>query len=340
MKKIEKKDIPALLKELSRTYDILAPMKKDQGECMFDTFQEGAFTLDYAKPSLPPKGALFPQIEQIFAIEESEYRQTPHEAKKLLFGIRSCDMAALLQSRSFMSSDFTDIYYEARAKGIVTVVMACPGPQSPTCFCTTTSSGPWSREGYDLQLFDAGDSLLVDIGSPVGESIASSPLFQDADDPGSREAASRFKQDAEEKIPIIPEIREAMDLLARGGDVEEIWERLGKKCITCGGCTFVCPTCTCFNVFDRVTGPGAGERLRTWDACLYAGFTREASGHNPRKSQGQRLKRRHEHKLLFHDDRGKFGCLCTCVGCGRCSDYCPVHIGTIEVAKAAAATRP
>lgn len=340
MKKIEKKHVAALLKELSGTYEILAPIKKDQGECMFDAFQEDAFTLDYAKLSLPPKQAFFPQIEQIFSIEKGEYTQTTHEAKKLLFGIRACDMAALLQTGSFMSSDFTDLYYEARARGIVTVVMACAGPQSPTCFCTTTRSGPWAREGYDLQLYDAGDFLLVDIGSPVGEAIASGSFFQDADDRAAMETATSFRHDAEEKIPVIGEIREAMDRLDKGVNVDEVWERLGAKCITCGGCSFVCPTCTCFNIFDRVTGPGAGERLRTWDACLYGGFTREASGHNPRKNQSLRLKRRHEHKLLYHNDRDKHGCLSTCVGCGRCSDYCPVHIGTLEVARSISALRP
>ncbi len=111
------------------------------------------------------------------------------------------------------------------------------------------------------------------------------------------------------------------------------WEYFGNKCITCGGCSFVCPTCTCFNVFDRVFREGNGERLRSWDSCLYGGFTKEASGHNPRASKGSRLKRRHEHKLLYHTDRETYGSMSTCVGCGRCSDCCPVHIGTIEVAK-------
>ena len=85
-----------------------------------------------------------------------------------------------------------------------------------------------------------------------------------------------------------------------------------------------------------VTAEGSGERMRTWDTCLYAGFTREASGHNPRPSQASRLKRRHEHKLVHFNPVDNQGALCGCVGCGRCSDYCPVHIGTLEVVKAIA----
>lgn len=335
MKRIDKENIPRLLEGLSREYRVLAPVWKDQGECLFDRFEAGSFTLDYAKPPLPPKQALLPQSERIFSVGEGKYVPAPHGERTLLFGIRACDMTALLQTRSFMSKDFTDPFVEARAQATVTVVMACPGPQSPTCFCTTTRSGPWARAGFDLQLYDADDHLLVEAGSPAGEEIASGPLFGDAGPDGDARALA-FKREAEEQIPVVKEIREAMDRLQDGAVGDEVWEAFGRKCITCGGCTFVCPTCTCFTIHDRVTGPGSGERLRTWDACLYAGFTREASGHNPRKTQALRLKRRHEHKLLYWHDRDTAGALCTCVGCGRCSDFCPVHIGTLEVARSAA----
>jgi len=121
---------------------------------------------------------------------------------------------------------------------------------------------------------------------------------------------------------------------------EGVWEHLGLKCIQCGGCTFVCPTCTCFNVCDHSTGPGQGIRERSWDACLFGGFTREASGHNPRSTQALRLKRRHEHKLLDYHRTDIQDGLCGCTGCGRCSDFCPVHIGTLEVAREIIAADP
>jgi sulfhydrogenase subunit beta (sulfur reductase) len=333
MKRLDKKHLISVLKDWAKNFTVIAPQKKDHDECMFDTFDEATFTLDYSKSSVPPKQALFPQNEVIFRIEDGKYKQVTQQSRQLLFGIRACDMKALLQSKSFMSKDFNDEYYEARAKATATVVMACNGPQSSTCFCTTTKSGPFSDAGYDLQFTDLGESYLVEIGSAKGEDLASSELFFSIDDSETARLLAPLRKEAEAQIPVVPEIAELMEKLKLSGVPDDAWEYFGNKCITCGGCSFVCPTCTCFNVFDRVFSEGNGERLRSWDSCLYAGFTKEASGHNPRASQGLRLKRRHEHKLLYHNDRETYGSTSTCVGCGRCSDYCPVHIGSIEVAK-------
>ncbi len=333
MKRIHKESLKEALKAWAEKYRVIAPRLTERDERIFDTFDEAWFTLDYAKPSLPLKHALFPQSEAVFQVDQGIYRSIIREEPALLFGIRSCDLKGMLQSLSFMTKDFDDRFYTLRAKNTAAIVMACPGQQSPTCFCTTTRSGPWADGGFDLQLYENGDSFLVEIGSSRGEDLASSELFEDASDPAAREKVTSFRRRAAQSIPLVPEIEQAMEKLRTTGAPDELWERFGMKCITCGGCSFVCPTCTCFNVSDRVLTEGSGERMRSWDACLYAGFTKEASGHNPRHSQALRIKRRHEHKLLYHGDRDTHGGLCTCVGCGRCSDYCPVHIGALEVAR-------
>jgi sulfhydrogenase subunit beta (sulfur reductase) len=162
-------------------------------------------------------------------------------------------------------------------------------------------------------------------------------LLRDMDDAIAGEQIEAFKQKAVQGIPIVHEVNKAMSMLKDGSSDQKVWEYFGRKCIVCGGCTFVCPTCTCFNVYDHERAPGSGIRARAWDACLYGGFTREASGHNPRGTQALRLKRRHEHKLLYYNETDIQGSLCGCVGCGRCSDYCPVHIGALEVVKEIAA---
>ncbi len=334
MKRIDKAATREALKAWSNERTVIAPHVRDHGERIFDVFDEASFTLDYRKPSMPPKSVFFPQSEIIFRIEDGTYRTTLSRNKTLLFGLRPCDMKALLQSRNFMSKDFTDAYYEARARNTATVVMACPGSQSPTCFCTTTGSGPFADGGYDLQFVEDGDSFLVDAATPLGMELASLKWFREADDGESQSRLLLLKDRAERSIPILDDVKEAVERL-RGSEIPDgVWEGFGDKCIVCGGCSFVCPTCTCFTVSDSVHAQGNGERLRSWDACLYAGFTKEASGHNPRGTQALRLKRRHEHKLRYFMDRQTYGSLCTCVGCGRCSDFCPVHIGTIEVAKA------
>jgi ferredoxin len=236
-----------------------------------------------------------------------------------------------------MTRDREDIYYRAKKDAAMTVVMACPGPQNETCFCTTTLSGPVAQKGFDLQFYDAGDVFIVETGSRKGEKLLSSDFLVEMDDTAAKEKIKAFTQKAVQSISVVQEVNEAMNRLKDGSADEGVWDYFGKKCIICGGCTFVCPTCTCFNVYDHESSPGKGVRARTWDACLYGGFTREASGHNPRATQGLRLKRRHEHKLLYFNETDVQGSLCGCVGCGRCSDYCPVHIGALEVVKKIAA---
>jgi sulfhydrogenase subunit beta (sulfur reductase) len=334
MKTLAKKDLIEVLKGWSRDYTVLSPNKISRDESMFDVFDEQRFTLDYTKPSMPPKSSFLPHSNTIFTVDEEGYHPVIAEKKTILFGIRACDMKGILQSMSFMTADTDDVFYRAYRENTLTVVMACAGPQNETCFCTTTNSGPIADKGYDLQFYDMGDTFLIEAGSETGASLITAGEFSDVDEAGARKEIDSFRKEAQQKIPLVPQLMEAMDKLANNGVSDELWELFGKKCIVCGGCTFVCPTCTCFNVIDRKVGNSSGERLRTWDACLYAGFTKEASGHNPRSSQGLRLKRRHEHKLLYYQDRDTHGGVCTCVGCGRCSDYCPVHIGTIEIVKA------
>ena len=336
MKTLAKKDLTTVLKDWSGQYTLICPNKKSHDESMFDVFDEKTFTLDYTKPSMPPKSTYLPHSDTIFTVENGEYHPVINESQGICHLPRVRHMTGILQSRSFMTADTDDVFYHSRDARTITVVMACAGPQNETCFCTSAQSGPFAKKGYDLQFYDMGDSFLVDIGSEKGSRLAETEGFSDVDEERARGDIQLFQGNAHQKIPPLPQLKQAIDKLSNGGVPDDLWERFGKKCIVCGGCTFVCPTCTCFNVFDRKTGDGSGERIKATDACLYAGFTKEASGHNPRPTQGLRLKRRHEHKLLYYNDRDTHDSLCTCVGCGRCSDYCPVHIGTIEIVKAIA----
>ena len=333
MKTITKEDFKGVIKSWSEKYHVIAPSRMAQGDCIFDTFQEELFTLDYKKPPLMPKALFLPHNEVIFEIKGNTFRDVISAQNTILFGIRSCDMMGILQSTSFMTRDRDDLYYSTKKEMAVTIVMACPGPQNETCFCTTTFSGPVAKKGFDLMFFDMGDAFMIETGSPRGKDLVSSGAFADTDDAIAIERIDAFKEKAVRDIPVVDEVYKAMDKLKDGGADGKVWEYFGRKCIICGGCAFVCPTCTCFNVYDHESSPGCGIRARSWDACLYGGFTREASGHNPRSTQALRLKRRHEHKLRYYNKIDIQESLSGCVGCGRCSDYCPVHIGTLEVAK-------
>jgi len=338
MKELPKAELKRLLITWAEEYRVLAPSLKANGDCLFDIFEEGAFTLDYGKPPLPPKSVCFPQSEITFRVEKGHYHSMIAAHPTILFGIRACDLMGMRQASNFMSRDRSDPYYGAKRDAALTVVMACPGKQNDNCFCTTMNSGPVASRGFDLQLFDAGKSFIVEIGSYKGEVLLSPFSLPDLEPRIAAERTNEFRSKAYRDLRRADAVPEAMNRLRNGTESEGVWDRFGAKCIQCGGCAYVCPTCTCFNICDHVSAPGEGIRLRSWDVCLLGGFTREASGHNPRPTQALRLKRRHEHKLLYCSGKDIQEAIAGCTGCGRCSDFCPVHIGTLEVAAALAGT--
>lgn len=337
MKTLAREKLVHVLAGWSKEHHVIAPLKGEQGDVLFGAFDGKAFTLDYGKPALSTKSVCFPQSETTFTVKEGNYSGVIPRTKTLIFGIRSCDMTGMLQVASFMMRDREDIYYRTRRDGTLTAVMACAGPQNETCFCTTVSSGPWAKTGYDLQFYDMGDTFLVEAGSKEGKKLLEDGFFTDVDEKEAGDHISSFREDATRRIAEVPEVKEAMDRMKAGMVDDSVWDYFGDKCLACAGCAFVCPTCTCFNVYDQVTEPGGGLRVRAWDACLYGGLTREASGHNPRPTQSSRVRRRYEHKFLYYNETDLQGALSGCVGCGRCSDYCPVHIGALEVARAVVA---
>lgn len=340
MKKLAKSDLAALLQHWSGRYRVLAPTRGEGGDCLLDSFVEASFEPGFGKTPMPPKSVCLPQNEVVFAVEKERYREVISAVKTLLFGIRPCDLMGIRQSSNFMNRDRQDPFFAAKRDVLTTVVLACPGPQNETCFCTTVQSGPYARAGFDLQFHDAGACFIIEIGSEKGEAALSTYPLADPDGGPCGETIEALKRQSSGAVERREFVHEAMNRLRDRRVDEALWERFGDKCIQCGGCTFVCPTCTCFNVIDRQFAPGQGVRERSWDACLFGGFTREASGHNPRSSQAQRLRRRHEHKLLDYHRADIRDGLCGCTGCGRCSDFCPVHIGTLEVAQVIAAADP
>lgn len=336
---IEKESIRDLLKEAVKEWNAYVPQKNLGGDIWLEPLSKEGRDLEEALKNMrlgdedvliPPKDIFFPQLESLLEFKAGKIEEVTESSPKLLFGIKSCDLKGMLFADDFYKRNFEDKYYLSRMENRLIVVIGCIKPPRPGCFCTSAKTGPFAAEGYDLQLVDSGDSYLVEVGSKKGEAFVDkfNKYFRNfSGDAGI--SISEIKSKASGNIELKVDFQKALDLMARDDFLpEENYKRIGERCIYCGACLYTCPTCTCFNAFDNTKDkegrPAGGERVRNWDACVFEGYTRETSGHNPRREKWLRTSRRYEHKLKFdYKGTGTSGC----VGCGRCLSSCPVNIG-------------
>ncbi|HSC71327.1 MAG TPA: 4Fe-4S dicluster domain-containing protein, partial [Candidatus Methylomirabilis sp.] len=191
--------------------------------------------------------------------------------------------------------------------------------------------GPFlkSGEGHDIQLIPLEGRYLAEVDSETGERlIATAPrLFREATEADLAER-DRTLAGVEQRFSTTAYLARGIAKVTNDAVPGDLWKAMAERCIGCGGCTYLCPLCTCFTVCDRRRN-GQGERVRRWDHCLLAGFTREASGHNPRAEKAQQFKRRFFHKLSYQylEREGRPGC----VGCGRCLTTCMMGVDMAAV---------
>ena len=288
-----------------------------------------------------PKEFVFPRTEPLFSysLDGREVRlegASVEDTEQILFGLRPCDAAGLCRLDAVFLKGEEDSLYESR-RGRSTIVSLACAEAEPECFCAAVGGGPAGEEGSDLQLVAAGEGWLLRPLTPKGEALTA-PLRDRARTP-SREEWAQAQERArrlKERIGASPVAREWASVLESSFGLP-LWEALGRRCLGCSICTYVCPSCSCFDVQD--TGNAwCGDRCRSWDSCTFAGFTRHASGHNPRPTQASRYRQRVLHKFAYFplENEGRF----MCVGCGRCVTLCPVGMSIHEsVQRVVAASR-
>ena len=327
---IRKQDIADLLDNLLREYEVFAPVKRDD-LVVFDRISSAnEVLLNYTNSIKPPKEILFPQSETLLtcgSTDDAASIEVPvsKERPRLLFGIRPCDARSfLLLDKVFNEENYKDIYYLNRRDAMVVIAIGCIKPRA-TCFCTSVGGGPVSPEGSDLLLIDIGDDYIVQVITDKGAKLVEEGKFEDA---GEDKLTLMRKVIQEAEASMSPQItidglKEKLDKMFD----DPVWGLLSEKCLSCGVCTYLCPSCYCFDIVDEVRN-SMGERIRIWDSCQFPQFTLQASGVNPRPTNKERYRQRIMHKFSYCiDNYGQVGC----VGCGRCVIECPVNLDIRQV---------
>jgi sulfhydrogenase subunit beta (sulfur reductase) len=326
------------LEGLRQTYRIFVPVKEGDFHD-FKVMEEGNKPdFSYQNTRLSPKSVIYPQSERMLeaTVDESEareniYKETHKEfPPQAIVGIRPCDAHGFqIIKVNFDTPEYRDPWWVKRFESTTLVGLGCNEPCS-TCFCTSVGGGPFSEKGLDVLLHDVREVFVAKAITEKGEALLEKMEGGKGAEESEIEEAGNLASLAEEKFTSTVPTEQLKDKVITELFDAPFWEEVAFACINCGTCTYLCPTCWCFDIQDEVMGE-VSDRIRCWDSCMFPLFTLHGSGHNPREKKFQRVRQRFMHKLKYYVDKYKDGVQCS--GCGRCVRYCPVNIDIREVAR-------
>ncbi|HOO97739.1 MAG TPA: 4Fe-4S dicluster domain-containing protein [Caldisericia bacterium] len=328
----EKEKVKKLLELLIDQFDsVYAPVSKGK-KFTFDRITDPSQAkFNYVRTILPPKKYLMPQKEQIVSFDLGkdvpEFKETVEAPKQVIVGVHPCDLRAVSLLDKVMLSGNTDPYYKARREN--TVIIGIDGVPDEYSYETSVMDLRVT-EGFDLFLTDLGDTVLVDVATPKGKEII---VKIDAKAANSEQLSKREKAIESIKQMYTAKIDTPAALIPlslEGKWDHKVWDEMGARCLSCGQCILVCPTCYCFNVTDDLDlTMKAGVRTRQWDGCQLADFAMVGHGENFRDDAGARIRHRFHRKFKYHIDSHS---QTFCTGCGRCWEYCPSDINLVDIA--------
>ena len=300
---------------------VIAPTEVEPGIVDLSPVGSGQTVVtDFRNVRLPLKRLFLPITEVLLDFEKTpdgdvdvQPAPLPSEDEVVVLGCRPCDAASMEALDKVFQWDYDDVRYRARRERTTLVTLACTQP-APECFCTSVGGSPHGVAQSDAIVFRNDDGgALIQVHTAKGrkfvERLGDSvrPAGEDAKPPAP--PALELKFDPEKVKPWLDENFE-----------NDYWKEMSLRCLGCGACSCLCPTCHCFDIVDE-SAWNRGQRRRNWDCCSAALFTLHASGHNPRPDQSARCRQRLMHKFKYFPER--FGPI-ACVGCGRCVTACNV----------------
>lgn len=329
LKILPKTELPNWIEKLSQEFRIFGPVpiQNEFGFKEVKSFAEMA--LGYNTTILPPKKAISPQREELlkFNNTENQAQAVLNNTPSVLFGVHTCDLHGINFLDTVFQRDYPDQHYLSRRKNTVIVSLECLEPCTEYSFCKDMGTYT-TPANFDLHMVDVGEAYALRVGSQAGEqllegiqqSLISGEKGEKQLSRVMRNKWPRFTYRLQADISELPALMGA-------SYKSPIWEDLGKRCLGCGACTLVCPTCYCFDMTDDANFAGdSGTRCRQWDSCQLNQFASVAGGHDFRPGQANRQRHRFFRKYKYQTFQpGLLGC----VGCGRCSYACLVDITMI-----------
>ena len=334
MRKCSLEKMNLVFAEIAKDAALYLPVDQNDGTAAYKKWEEGTVWSNALNTVRSPKDFFFPQTEDLMKFTVSgkniEVEDTRSEAEDfVIFGVRACDVKSFdILDRVFLTEPVDSFYGSRRQHGVI-ISLACTRP-SETCFCKTFGIDASSPAG-DISAWKTETEIFFESNTEKGENLLNklSALTEECDDTAVNEQKAKINT-IMDKLPLKDLTTDAFG----GGKTSElfnspVWDELSQTCLGCGTCTFVCPTCQCYDIKDFNTGNGV-IRFRCWDSCMYSDFTKMAHGNN-RNSQKERFRQRFMHKLVYFPENndGEF----SCVGCGRCLAKCPISMNIVKVMK-------
>ena len=334
MFKIAKERLNELYAQINGQMGLFIPVKK-AGEVNYEVWREGKeVSLETLKTVKSPKNMFFPQTENMMKFKTEgknlEIIDVRDEKRPfVLFGVKACDYKAIEVLDKVFLADPVDTYYQSRRNATTIVTLACSKPEE-SCFCNVFGIDATAPQG-DVTTWLDGENLYWQANTEKGEALTA--LVKDLFVEGGESAVTAQQTATKAVMDSLPFAN--LDLSRfKPENLNELfnepqWQELSEACLGCGTCTFVCPTCQCFDIRDFKTNEGV-IRYRCWDSCMYSDFTLMAHG-NSRTTQMQRFRQRFMHKLVYYPSQNDG--LYSCVGCGRCVNKCPQRLNIVKVIK-------
>ena len=323
-----------LFDALAKEQALYIPSDNENSGASFKEYTSGMKLTEQLNTVRSAKDFFFPQTENLFDIKmqgkKIEIIDTRKESEDfVIFGVRACDARSFTILDKVFLSDPVDTYYKNRREHGTIITLACNRPEE-TCFCSAFGIDA-SNPGGDISAWKVGEQMYFSANTDRGESLLNS--VSSVLEEGDEKPVEQEKESIKNIISNLPLGSLDFDSIKEQELLELFnspkWAELSESCLGCGTCTFVCPTCQCYDIREFDTGSEV-KRFRCWDSCMYSDFTKMAHG-NPRVSQLERFRQRFMHKLVYFPENngGEFGC----VGCGRCLSKCPISMNIVKVAK-------